>query len=105
VSLTRGQVYWATVDDRRKPWLVVSNNARNRALGSCLAVRLTTSAKPQLASIIELGDADAPLVGRVLCDDIVELYPERDRMDPLAPLRPATMRRVDAGLKVALALR
>lgn len=104
MSLTRGQVYWATVGGQRKPWLVVSNDARNRALGTCLAARLTTSAKPKLASIVELDPADAPLIGRVLCDDLAELKPHADRMALLASLTPATMARVNDGLKVALAL-
>jgi mRNA interferase MazF len=104
IAATRGQVYWATIEGRRKPWLVVSNNPRNRALGSCLAVRLSTSAKPSLASIVELHDADRPLTGRVLCDDIAVLYPDEDGFEYLSALTPATMRRVDDGLRVALAL-
>lgn len=100
----RGQVYWATFNELRKPWLVVSNNPRNRALGSCLAVRLTTSPKPELASIVRLEPRDAPLVGSVLCDDITLLYPEEDGFEYLSSLSPATMRLVDAGLRVALAL-
>ncbi len=47
-----------------KPFLVVSNNARNAKLDDCLAVRVTTSHTPDLASIVELTAAD-PLVGRV----------------------------------------
>lgn len=103
-GVVRGQVYWATIDGLRKPWLVVSNNVRNRVLGSCLAVRLTTTAKPDLASIVTLTPADQPLVGSVLCDDIVVLYPEEDAFEYLSSLTPVTMRAVDAGLRVALAL-
>lgn len=103
--VARGHVYWATVGGQRKPWLVVSNNARNGALGSCLTVRITTSDKPDLASIVPLGPKDAPVVGRVLCDDIAVLYPDEDAFERLSALTPATMRRVDAGLRVALGLR
>jgi len=44
-----------------------------------------------------------PVVGNVICDDILELYPDEVRQD-LGALSPATMRRVGAGLKVALGL-
>ncbi|MEV7783577.1 type II toxin-antitoxin system PemK/MazF family toxin [Kitasatospora sp. NPDC088351] len=86
----------------RKPWLVVSDNARNRALSDCLAVRLTTSVKPDLPSIIRLTAAD-PLVGRVLCDDIALLY-RSDLEEDRGALSPSTMMKVAAGLHAAPAL-
>lgn len=99
----RGQVFMATFNEMRKPWLVVSNNARNERLPECLAVRITTSPKPELDSIVELDTSD-PLTGRVLCDDIGPLW--RDELDELVgALTPRTMIRVEAGLKAALALR
>jgi mRNA interferase MazF len=101
----RGRVYGATVDRRlgEKYYLVVSNNRRNRALGDVLVVRLTTSPKPVLVTVVELGATDAPLVGRVLCDDIEALY--RDEISrELGALSPGTMRRVEAGLRAALDL-
>ena len=85
-----------------KPFLVVSNNARNSRLGSCLAVRITTSKKPPLASIVEL-DARDPLVGRVLCDDITLIYRDELRRD-VGALALSTMTAVAAGLRSALAL-
>lgn len=85
-----------------KPYLVVSNNARNTKLGDCLAVRLTTSAKPEIASIVVLTQSD-PLVGRVLCDDIVALYRDELKRD-VGALSPVTMRQVAAALKFALGL-
>lgn len=42
---------------------------------SVLAARLTTTPKPALASIVEMASAD-PFSGRVVCDDIVELWPD-----------------------------
>lgn len=98
----RGRVYMADIGSGRKPWLIVSNNMRNQKLGDCLAVRLTTSTKPSIPSIVELGPSD-PLVGRVLCDDIALLY--RDDLDEdRGALAPATMSKVAAGLRAALAL-
>ncbi|GAB2915583.1 MULTISPECIES: type II toxin-antitoxin system PemK/MazF family toxin [unclassified Streptomyces] len=98
----RGRVYMADIGNGRKPWLVVSNNARNRALQDCLAVRLTTSTKPELPTIIELGSAD-PLVGRALCDDVALLY-RTDLEEDRGALSPQTMMKVSAGLRAALAL-
>lgn len=104
MNLVRGRVYAATIDPEvgRKYYLVVSNNRRNAALRTALAARLTTTAKPALASIVEMSAAD-PLVGRVLCDDLVELWEDELGADLGALSRP-TMRAVDAGLKAALAL-
>lgn len=104
MPLLRGQVYWATFDEEigEKPWLVVSNNQRNTRLGSALVVRVTTSPKPPLASIVELTHED-PLAGRVLCDDITVLYSDDSRR-PAGTLSPRSMQAVDAGLKVALGL-
>ncbi|MER5915400.1 type II toxin-antitoxin system PemK/MazF family toxin [Streptomyces sp. NPDC001982] len=98
----RGRIYMGDVGNGRKPWLVVSNNARNTRLGDCLAARITTSPKPDLPSIVELSAAD-PLVGRVLCDDIVNLY--RDELhEDRGVLTPQTMLKVAQGLRAALAI-
>ena len=55
-ALVRGRVYRARpsgfADD--KFFLVVSNNIRNRKLESVLVVRFTTSAKPDIPSIVEI---------------------------------------------------
>lgn len=98
----RGRVYMADIGSGRKPWLIISNNARNRALQDCLAVRLTTTVKPDLPTIVELSSAD-PLVGRVLCDDIALLYRE-DLEEDRGALSPGTMVKVAAALRAALAL-
>lgn len=101
--LVRGRVYYADLGFGEKPWLIVSNNGRNQRLKSALAVRVTTSAKPELPSIVELGPDDRPLVGRVLCDDINYLEPDEVTGDGGA-VSPKTMMRVADGLRAALAL-
>jgi mRNA interferase MazF len=80
-ELIRGRVYGAVLPgvDGEKPYLVVSNNARNRQLPNVLAVRITTSDKPAMDSIVVLGAADKPLIGRVLCDDLIQLWPDEVR--------------------------
>lgn len=104
VPIARGRIYAAQLDDLpEKYYLAVSNNARNRALQSFLAVRLTTSPKPALDTIVELDTADAPWNGRILCDDLVTIYRDEVARD-LGGLRRATMDRVDQALRHALAL-
>lgn len=98
----RGRVYRADLGSGLKPWLVVSNNARNRALNDVLVVRITTSPKPALASIVELGAHD-PLVGRVLCDDLGPLYRDEIKAD-LGALSNQTMMQVSTALRHVLAL-
>lgn len=72
VPIVRGRIYGALPGDLPEIfYLAVSNNARNRALDSFLAVRLTTSPKPSLDTIVELDSGDAPWTGRILCDDLV----------------------------------
>lgn len=104
MTYARGTVVYADLGYGEKPWLIVSNNARNGALGSALVVRITTSGKPPLDSIVELTSADHPLVGRVLCDDVETLWDD-DSTRPGGALSPETMMRVDRGLRVAFALR
>lgn len=102
--LIRGRVYAAQLShlDAEKFFLVVSNNARNRALPQVLAVRLTTTPKPPLPSIVELEHPEV-FVGRAVCDDIVEIYPDEVRRD-LGALTPTAMAAVGRGLAAALAL-
>lgn len=104
MNFVRGNVYWADIGHGEKPWVVVSNNARNNALGSAFVARITTTVKPTLDSIVVLDHADAPFTGRVLCDDIETLY----RDDPVrhgGALPPGTIMRIDQALRVAFALR
>jgi mRNA interferase MazF len=102
--LQRGRVYAARLShlDEDKYFLVVSNNQRNRNLPQVLAVRLTTTRKPPLSSIVELGPPEI-FTGRAVCDDIVELWEDEVRRD-LGALSPAAMQRIAAGLRAALAL-
>ena len=103
--LLRGRVYAAVLEHvgpEEKYYLVVSNNRRNGELPQVLAVRLTTSVKPQIATVIELDERE-PFTGRVLCDDIEALYPDEVRRD-LGALTRNAMERVEAGLQAALDL-
>lgn len=101
--LHRGQIYFYDLGYGDKPFLVVSNNARNKYLKSALVARITTTPKPDLDSIVTLSRED-PLVGSVLCDDIETLY-EEDELRSAGAVTLATMMEVDRALKVAFALR
>lgn len=103
-GLVRGRVYAAKLSniDGEKYFLVVSNNRRNAQLDQVLAVRLTTTSKPPIPSVVELGHPE-PFVGRVVCDDIVELYPDEVTRD-MGALSAGAMARVEDGLRAALRL-
>lgn len=104
VSFVRGQVYLALLPgmENEKPYLIVSNNARNAALAMALAVRITTSDKQRVRTAIRIPDEEC-CIGSVLCDDIEPLYPEHIRR-LVGALSPSVMLRVADGLRVALAL-
>jgi mRNA interferase MazF len=99
----RGQVYRVDLGHGPKPWLVVSNDARNRNLDSVLAARITTTGKhAAVPTVVALTSSD-PLVGHVLCDDLVQLY--RDELvKRVGAVSPATIRAVADGLRIALGL-
>lgn len=101
--LLRGQVVRADLGlDEPKLFVVVSNNRRNRQLKEVLAVRLTTSPKPRIPSIVELGHPEA-FIGVAVCDDIVELYEDEIR-DVTGALSQRAMRAIGRGLAAALDL-
>jgi mRNA interferase MazF len=102
--LLRGRVYAAKLSNIKseKYFLVVSNNQRNAQLPQVLAVRLTTTTKPEIPSIVEIGKGEA-FLGRAVCDDIVELY-EDEILRDLGALSPHAMSAVAGGLKAALSL-
>lgn len=84
-----------------KPWLVVSNNSRNRNLDTVVAVRITTTSKhASVPTVVALSPTD-PLVGYVVVDDLIQLY--RDELTvPLDALSAGTMRAISAAIRIAL---
>lgn len=98
----RGRVYRADLGNGYKPWLVVSNNHRNRAIGDVIVVRITTTQR-ELKSWVPLSSADAPLVGYVNCDDIGPMFRDDVAAD-LGALSPETMVRVREALMHSLSL-
>lgn len=103
-TIIRGRIYGAVIEDRgEKYYLAVSNNRRNARLGTFLAVRLTTTRKPPLPSIVQLSEADAPWTGAIPCDDLDKVYLDEVTRD-YGALPPETMQRVDDALRAALNL-
>lgn len=64
----RGQVYRCDLGYGAKPWLIVSNNARNRHTADVVAVRLTTTRRT-IPTWVAMGPSD-PLTGYVNADNI-----------------------------------
>ena len=102
--LIRGRVYAARLSNIKseKYFVVVSNNQRNVSLPQVLAVRLTTSPKPLIHSIVELS-RDETFTGRAVCDDIIELW-EDEVLRDLGALSPKAMIDISHGLAAALEL-
>jgi len=103
VSVTpqRGQVYRCDLGYGLKPWLVISNNSRNRLLSDVVAVRLTTTAR-ELPTWVKLSPAD-PLAGYANADCLEQLG--KDELgEYLGALSPASIRGINEALKIALAL-
>jgi mRNA interferase MazF len=101
VNPQRGQVYRCDLGYGLKPWLVVSNNSRNRLVTDVIAIRLTTTAR-DLPTWVKLSQAD-PLTGYANADCIEQLG--KDELgEYLGALTPASMRNVNQALAIALAL-
>ncbi|WP_228541443.1 type II toxin-antitoxin system PemK/MazF family toxin [Nocardia sp. XZ_19_369] len=99
----RGQIYRADIGHGAKPWLIVSNNRRNRELSRVLAVRITSTDKfASLPTMVPLSNAD-PLVGHIATDDVQQL--RRDELTVLlGTVSPATIMAVNTALKLVLAI-
>lgn len=86
-----------------KPAVIVSNNARNGSgWPQVHVVRVTTAPRQPLPTLVEL-PAGEGVTGRVVCDDLTPV-PKRELGRQIGALSPATMRRIDAALRIVLAL-
>lgn len=100
----RGNVVRSDILKLEEPklFVVVSNNSRNRNFDTVLAARLTTSPKSPRPSIVELA-SDEQLTGRVLCDDIWQIFDD-EVMEVVGSLGRRTMSDLDHGLMAALGI-
>ena len=97
----RGQAYRVDLGHGSKPWVILSNNSRNRNLDTVLAARITTTSKnAHVPTVVPLAAAD-PLAGFVLVDDIVQLYHD-ELTASLGSFSPPTMLEISKALRIAL---
>ncbi|EIU51677.1 MULTISPECIES: type II toxin-antitoxin system PemK/MazF family toxin [Mycobacteriaceae] len=97
----RSQAYRVDLGHGPKPWVILSNNSRNRNLDTVLAARITTTSKnAHIPTVVPLTPAD-PLAGFVLVDDIIQLYHD-ELTAPLGALSPQTMKEISEALRIAL---
>ena len=97
----RSQAYRVDLGHGSKPWVILSNNSRNRNLDTVLAARITTTSKnAQVPTVVPLTAAD-PLVGYVLVDDIVQLYHD-ELAESVGTLSPQTIQEISKALRIAL---
>ncbi len=98
--ITRGRIYLAPLsgedDAENKFWLCVSNNVRNPRLNEFIAVRMTSTRKPQLPTWVSLGPQDTPWVS-VACDDLGPIWKDQVIKDA-GTLSSAGMRKVEQAL-------
>lgn len=105
-ELVRGSVWnFRYLDtDGARPVVIVSTDGRNRSRFEWVhVVRITSRPKRPLPTIVELSDADAPLQGRAMVDDLVLVHKD-DLEGRRGALSPATMREIDRALRRMLAL-
>jgi mRNA interferase MazF len=102
----RSQVFFVDLGEPigRKPFVIVSNNRRNRRLDTVLGIRIiTTNRNTRIETIVPLGRDCGDLVGWALCDDVERLWSD-ELGQPAGALGPLTMAAVNNGLRVALSL-
>ncbi|MET9260944.1 type II toxin-antitoxin system PemK/MazF family toxin [Amycolatopsis sp. NPDC004079] len=101
----RGQIYRVDIGEHGpKPYVVVSNNQRNRRLDTVLAVRVTTTDKSKIPTAVPLSGLD-PLVGYALADDITEIWKdELEQGTYLGALSPKTVLKLNDALAQALGI-
>jgi mRNA interferase MazF len=108
--MTRGDVVIVDLDPvrgseaaKRRPCVIVSNDANNRA-GATLTVLPITNRVARVYPFDVLLSDDPPLTGKVQANQIRTVAKGRVVGAPIARLAPTTMRRVDAALRLHLEL-
>lgn len=97
----RSQTYRVDLGHGAKPWVILSNNSRNRNLDTVLAARITTTSKnAHVPTVVPLTAAD-PLVGFVRVDDIVQLCHD-ELTESLGTLSDSTMQEISKAIRIAL---
>lgn len=103
-NASRGQIFHLEIGKRGPHYyVVISNNVRNRALPTVLALMVTTTDKSHIRSAVQLTHQDS-VTGWVVADDIDTLWDDELPATSVGALSPATMTKVNNALKIALAI-
>jgi mRNA interferase MazF len=101
----RGQIWWVDVGlSEQKRFVIVSNNARNKAVQDVIGARLTTAPKPDLPSIVHFGPWEVDSAECFVVADDLWLARKDWLGQRVGALTPAQMLRVDDALRSALNL-
>jgi mRNA interferase MazF len=101
MTVNRGEVWMVDTPYGEKPYLIVSNQQRNRNLDSVLCARVTTSPRrPDITSIVPI-QVRGQVVGSVLCDDIVQVEKSRLKRRRSNAFPPGEMARFCEGIAAA----
>jgi mRNA interferase MazF len=105
VTLIRGQVWWFDVGGTRgrRPFVIVSNNERNRRLNNVLGVMVTTTDKSGIPTAVPMTHED-PVEGFALADNIEELWKDEVKGSCAGSLVAQTLMRLNVALKIALGI-
>jgi mRNA interferase MazF len=101
----RGEVYWLCLDKNR-PAVIISNDALNRhALDVCV-VPITSVHHGRFVLRVAVGAGDGGLArdSWAKCDQVTTMDKQVVVYPPLGRLSPATLRRIEDGIRLALEL-
>ncbi len=101
----RGEVYWLQLDKDR-PALVISSDVLNRHAFDICVVPITTVYHKRFSLRIGIkpGDGGLPRDSWAKCDQVTTLEKRMLRYPPLGKLTDSTLRRIEAGIRIALDL-
>lgn len=108
--MTRGEVYWVDLEpsvgseaNKRRPCVIVSRDANNRAAATVTMVPVTSNVSRMYPFDVYLEDTlERP--GKVQANQVRTVSKERLLGPPLAKLSSELMRQVDAALRLHLDL-
>lgn len=111
--MKRGEIYYASLDPtvgpetaKRRPVLLVSNNANNRAASTVTVLPITSNVSRvyPFEVLIQPEDSGLPKPSKVQAQQIRTIAVQRLDGERAGRLRQPMMERVDAALKLHLAL-
>ena len=112
--MRRGEIYFAELSptvgseiNKRRPALIVSNNANNRAANTITVVPLTSNTSPArpFEVLVLARQTGLPRDSKVLAQQIRTISKARVAPKKVGELDQALMQQVDAAIKLHLALR